>query len=74
MAHLNYYQHSARRFARKHYKENKNAQDACERGFIAGFELAIKSLQETDIAKNREVITWIDVWTNILTRESEWDY
>lgn len=74
MAKFNYYQHSARRYSKDKYTK-KNEQRACEEGFKAGFELAVKSLKECkSIKDNENVKIWIDVWSNTLTDESEWDY
>lgn len=73
MAKRNYYQHSARQYAKKTYKTNAQI-NACKDGFEKGFELALQSLKETNFGQCKEEIkTWMDVWENVLTDESEWD-
>ena len=74
MAKFNYYQHNARRFAKSRYPNNEEQRTACERGYIEGFECALRSLSGTTLEHNPDVKIWIDVWTTILTDESEWDY
>lgn len=72
MAKRNYYQHCARQKARKLGLTGEQ-KDAYTKGYEDGFELALETIDELIKRGVFSPEIWRDVWTNILTDDSEWD-